>query len=77
MHEAMKDHYKAMLHVFKYSVDRAEQGLVLKPNRKWDGSQNHKFVISGHPDMDYAKEPKDRRSILGHMVFLEGAPAMF
>ena len=27
--------------------------------------------------MDYAKEPKDRRSVSGHMVYLEGAPAMF
>ncbi len=27
--------------------------------------------------MDYAKEPKDRHSVAGHMVYLEGAPAMF
>ncbi len=27
--------------------------------------------------MDYAKEPKDRHSISGHVVYLEGAPAMF
>ncbi len=27
--------------------------------------------------MDYAKEPKDRHSVSGHMVYLEGAPAMF
>jgi hypothetical protein len=45
MHEATKDHYKAMLHVLKDSVDTVNQGLVLKPNRKWDGSQNHKFII--------------------------------
>jgi hypothetical protein len=37
MHEATQDHYKAMLCVPKYSLDTAEQGLVLKPNRKWDG----------------------------------------
>jgi hypothetical protein len=47
MHEATKDHYKAMLHVLKYSADMANQGLVLKPNRKWDGSQNHEHIISG------------------------------
>jgi hypothetical protein len=28
-------------------------------------------------DLDYAKEPNDRRSVLGHVVYLEGAPAMF
>jgi hypothetical protein len=77
MHAAMQDHYKAMLHVLKYSVDTAEQGLVIKPNRKWDGSQNHELVISGCSDSDYTKEPKDRRSVSGHVVYLEGAPAMF
>jgi hypothetical protein len=77
MHEATKDHYKAMLHVLKHSVDRTNQDLVLKPNRIWYGSQYHKFVISGCSDSDYAKEPKDRCSISGHMVYLKGAPAMF
>ncbi len=32
---------------------------------------------SGRSDLDYAKEPKDRCSISGHMVYHEGAPAMF
>jgi hypothetical protein len=77
MHAVMQDHYKAMLHVLKYSVDVAEQGLVIKPNRKWDGSQNHKFVISVCSDLDYAKKPKDRRSVSCHVVLLEGAPAIF
>ncbi len=46
MHKATQDHYKAMLHVLKYSLDSVDQGLVLKPNRKWDGSQSYEFVIS-------------------------------
>ncbi len=58
-------------------MDTVEQGLVLKPNRKWDGSQSHEFVISGRLDSDYAKEPKDRCRVSGHVVHLEGAPAMF
>jgi hypothetical protein len=66
MHAAMQDHYKAMLHVLKYSVDTAEQGIVIKPNRKWDGSQNHDFFVRGHSDSDFAKEPKDRHSVSGH-----------
>ncbi len=74
---AMQEHYKTMLCVLKYSVDTFEQGLVLEPNRKWDGSRNHKFVISRRLDSDHAKEPKDRCSVLGHVVYLEGAPAMF
>ena len=77
MHKAMQDHFKAMLRILKYSLDTDEQGLVLEPNRKWDGSQSHEFVISGRLDSDYAKEPKDRCSVSGHMVYLEGAPAMF
>jgi hypothetical protein len=56
MHEVMQDHYKAMVPILKCSLDTAEQGLILKPNRKWDGSQSHKFVISGRSDLDYAKE---------------------
>jgi hypothetical protein len=28
-------------------------------------------------DSDYAKEPKDRCSVSGHVVYLEGVPAMF
>ncbi len=66
-----------MLHILKYNLDTVEEGLVLKPNRKWDGSRSHEFVISGHLDSDYVKEPKDRHSVSGHMVYLEGAPAMF
>jgi hypothetical protein len=66
-----------MLQVHKYSVDIIEQGLVLEPNRKWDGSQNYNFVISGRLNSDYAKEPKDRCSVSGYVGYLEGAPAMF
>ncbi len=76
MHKAMQDHFKAMLHVLKYSLDAVEQQLVLKPNRKWDGSQSHKFITSGCSDLDYFKEPKDRHSVSGKGVYLEGAPAM-
>ncbi len=28
-------------------------------------------------DLDYAKKPKNRCSVSGHVVYLEGAPAMF
>jgi hypothetical protein len=77
MHKATQDHYKAMLCVLKYSLDYGDQGLVIKPNRKWDGSCSHKFVISGRSDSDYAKKPNNRCSVLGHVVYLEGVSAMF
>jgi hypothetical protein len=76
MHKATQDHCKAMLHVLKYSLDYGDQALVIKPNKKWDGSHNHK-IISGRLDLDYAKEPNNRCSVSGHVVYLEGAPAMF
>jgi hypothetical protein len=76
MRETTQDHYKAMLRVLKCSLDYGDQGLVIKPNRKWDDSHSHKFVISGHSNSDFAKEPNNRRSVLGHMVYLEVAPAM-
>jgi hypothetical protein len=52
MHEAMQDHFKAMLRILKYSLDTVEQGLVLKRNRKWDSSQSHQFVMSRRSDLD-------------------------
>ncbi len=70
MDEATQDHFKTMLRILKNSLSMVEQGLVLKPNRKWDSSQSHKFVISGRLDTDYAKEPKDRCSVSGHVVYL-------
>ncbi len=65
------EHYHAMMPILKYSVDTASRrGLVLKPYREWDGSKNHEFIISGMSDSGYAKESRDRCSVLGHVVFL-------
>jgi hypothetical protein len=77
MHKATQDHYKAMLCALKYSLDYVDRGLVIEPNRKWDGNRCHKFVISRRSDLNYAKEPNNRRSVLGHVVYVEGASAMF
>ncbi len=68
MHKATQDHYNTMLRVLKYSLDSGDQGLVVKPNRKWDGCHSHEFVISRFLDLDYVKEPNDKCSILGHVV---------
>jgi hypothetical protein len=51
--------------------------LVLNPTRKWDGNKEHKFIISGRSDSDYAKDMQTRKSISGYRVLLEGAPVMF
>jgi hypothetical protein len=40
-------------------------------------AKNHKFIMSGSLDSNYAKEPKDRHRISRHMVYLDRAPALF
>ena len=70
-------HMKAMLHCMKHCVDRPNRGLLLAPRRRCNGENDFGFVISGKSDTDYAKQPDDRRSISGSIVYLEGAPVMF
>jgi len=63
--------------MMKYVDDTSDRGLVLNPTRKWDGNKEHKFIISGRSDSDYAKDTQMRKSISGYRVLLEGAPVMF
>ncbi len=74
---AMQVHYDAMLRMMKYVNDTSDRGLVLSPMQKWDGSNEHKFIISGQSDSNYAKDMQMQKSILGYRVLLEGAPVMF
>ena len=68
-------HYKAMLRAMKYCVGSKNQGLLLKPNKKWDGKdKDFLFEIDGLSDSDYAKDPVTRRSVSGWTVTLNGAP---
>ena len=73
MSGATPAHMKAMLRLMKYCTGTPERGWTLKPNRKWDGSPKHKFIISGLSDSDYAKDVDTRRSVTGTAVFLEGS----
>jgi hypothetical protein len=59
----------------KQSTDNGDHDSVQQDKR--GGTVSADFVISGHLDSDYAKKPNDRRSVLGHVVYLEGAPTMF
>jgi hypothetical protein len=74
---AGQKHMDAMLRAMKYSADRPNRGLILRPDTKWNGKKGFKFTISGRSDSDYAKEPVDRRSVSGSRVLLNGAPVMF
>ncbi len=66
----------AMLCCMQYLVFTKDAGLFLKPERKWNGSVDFQFKISGRLDSDYVKDMQTRRSISGYMVYVEGAPVM-
>jgi hypothetical protein len=69
-----RSHMDAMLRCMKYMVCTKDAGLLLKPERKWDGTKNFKFVIRARSDSDYGKDTQTRRSVSGYVVYLEGAP---
>jgi hypothetical protein len=77
MTSATQVHMDAMLRLMKYVDDTRDRGLVLNPTQKWDGSKDHKFIISRRSDSDYAKDTQTRKSISGYRVLLEGTPVMF
>jgi hypothetical protein len=56
-------HMKALYHVMKYCVTTKDRGLVLKPNRAWNGLPSHEFVIAGRADLTYASCPDTMRSV--------------
>ena len=70
-----KAHNKAMLRAMKYCVDTKEKGLILKPNKSWNGKdKNFLFEITGTSDSEFAKCITTRRSVGGWTAFLNGAP---
>ncbi len=69
-------HMQAMLRCMQYLKCTKDAGLLLKPTRKWDGTNDFQFKIRGRSDSDYAKCTWSRRSVSGYMVFLEDAPVM-
>ncbi len=69
-------HMQAMLRCMQYLKCTKDAGLLLKPTRKWDGTNQFQLKIKGRSDSDYAKDTQTRQSILEYMVFLEDAPVM-
>ena len=61
----------------KYIVSSKERGLVLYPNRVWEGSSEFKFRIHAKLNFDYVANKDGQHSISGGAVFLEGCPVMF
>jgi hypothetical protein len=52
---ALLSHVMAMYRVMKYCCNTPEQGLLLKPTMRWDGSPMLLFEITGYSDLDWAK----------------------
>ena len=69
-------HMEAMLRCMQYLRGTKDVGLLLKPERKWDGNDSFLFKITGISDSDYAKDTQTMRSITGYVVYIKGVPVM-
>jgi len=76
MTSATQEHMKAMYRVMNYCVTTESRGIVLKPNRKWNGLPSQEFEISGAADSTYASCPDTKRSVGGQTTFVEGVPVV-
>ena len=65
-------HKKAILRALKFCVLTKEKGLLLKPNKKWDGSKDFEFDITGKSDLTFAADMLTRCSVSGWSAFLNG-----
>ena len=70
-------HVPALERLVHYLVCTPNRGLFMHPNRKWDGSKDHKFRICGRSDSNYAANTDDRRSVSGTSVKVDGCPVIF
>jgi hypothetical protein len=69
-------HTAAMLRCMQYLTCTKDAGLLLKPIRKWDGTDKFQFKIRGRSDLDYAEDMQTRKSVSGYVVYLEESPVM-
>ena len=62
----------------EFVIATPQRGLKIQPNRRWNGrDREFEFEIRGRSDSDYAKNPENRKSVGGHVVYLEGAPVSY
>ena len=71
-----KTHYKAMERCMEYCLATKNYGLELRPNVKWNGGKDLKFVIKGYADTSYAQHPESRKGASGNATTLNGAPVI-
>jgi hypothetical protein len=71
---ATRAHMNEMYRAMRYCVTTPKRGLLLKPDKEWDGDPNFEFEVLGRSDSDFAKDPETRRSVSGYSTFLNKAP---
>ena len=52
--KANRSHVPAMYHLFHHMLATKERGLVIEPNKSWDGSLDFLFEITGMSDANFA-----------------------
>jgi hypothetical protein len=61
-----------MNRVMQYCLGTKQKGLTLKPDCKWDGDPNFKFILAGKSDSTYASD-ENAKSVTGYSTTLNGA----
>ena len=77
MYEPYVPHLKALQHMLHYLTGTPNRGLLLSPERLWNGSRDFLFRIRGRSDSNYAGNTDDRRSVTGGVTYLEEALVSF
>jgi hypothetical protein len=74
---ANQAHYLSLNWILEYCIGTPNRGLVLAPSGEWDGKdKSFKFIISGRCDAEHGKCQETRKSVGGHVVYLNGAPVV-
>ena len=63
--------YKEMLRVIKFTVDTADYGLKIHPTHISEGME---WKLLLYLDSDWAGDKDDRKSISGHILYVNGVP---
>jgi hypothetical protein len=69
-----EEHMTAMHRAMCYAIATPERGLTLTPEGCWDGNPSFEFTITGMADASYKPSHDTAQSVVGHPVFLQGAP---
>ena len=70
MDGATKEHWKSLLKTIRYVIATKSYKLLMETMMK----DVKEMEIRGYSDSDYAGDSDDRRSISGHIIYLNGCP---